>query len=93
MQKLTMDSHLLRSKDLVAANMDGDTVMMSIESGHYFGIGGIGSRVWELLEFEVTLSDLMASILNEYEIDEEACLNDLSEFISKLAKEGLVRIY
>ena len=38
-----------RNPNLVAANVDGDLVMMSVEQGEYFGITGVGSRVWELL--------------------------------------------
>jgi len=30
----------VRNPDLIAADMDGDTVMMSIECGEYYGIGG-----------------------------------------------------
>ena len=41
---------VVRDPDMIAAEMDGDLVMMSIERGEYFGVGGVGPRLWELLE-------------------------------------------
>jgi len=56
--KISDTSLLTKSPDLIATDMDGETVMMSIESGEYFGLGGVGGRVWELLAQPMTLDQL-----------------------------------
>lgn len=38
-----------RNADILAASLDGELVMMSIQAGNYYSIGGVGTRVWELL--------------------------------------------
>jgi len=74
----------VRHPDLVAADMDGETVMMSIERGEYFGIGGVGPRVWELLERPICLVDISAVICAEYEVDADTCRADIAAFVDQL---------
>jgi hypothetical protein len=76
--------------DLIAADMDGDKVMMSIERGEYFGISGVGPRVWELLAAPISISKITQVICDEYEVDETTCLADMRTFVEELIKHGLV---
>lgn len=90
MAAVTLDHLIIRNPDLVAADMDGDTVMMSIERGEYYGISGVGSRIWELLERPTTLAAICEIIHAEFEVDEETCLTDARKFILELMDNGLV---
>ena len=85
------DSVVVRDPDMIAAEMDGDLVMMSVERGAYFGIGGVGTRVWELLEQPRSVDQLCAAIVAEYEIDEATCRTDVTAFVQRLLDEKLVR--
>ncbi len=84
-------TRLVRDPDLIAADMDGDLVMLSIERGEYFGVGGVGTRVWELLEQPASVDDLTAAICAEYEVDEATCRADMSRFAEELLRLGLVK--
>jgi hypothetical protein len=86
---LTLDTTLARNPRLIAADMDGDTVMMNIESGEYFGLGGVGTRVWELLAAPHTLAQLVQTICTEYEVDATTCEADVRRFLGDLLKNGL----
>ncbi|WP_295449739.1 PqqD family peptide modification chaperone [uncultured Thiodictyon sp.] len=90
----TIDSTtpIIRHPDLVAAEMDGDLVMMSIAEGQYFGIGGVGPRIWELLERAVTVEELTATICDEFAVDQPTCRRDLMNFIQELLGMGLVQL-
>lgn len=89
--KISDASLLTRSPDLIATDMDGETVMMSIERGEYFGLGGVGGRVWELLAQPMTLDQLTAAICAEFAVDEDTCRADLQRFTDELAAKGLVQ--
>lgn len=39
---------MIRTPDLITIEMDGDTVMMSIERGEYFGWGSLSSRAFQV---------------------------------------------
>jgi hypothetical protein len=82
---------VVRDPDMIAAEMDGDVVMMSIERGEYFGIGGVGTRLWELVEEPRSVDDLCAAICREYEVDEGTCRRDVSAFVEELLGRGLLQ--
>jgi hypothetical protein len=87
--ELSLDTTFTRNPRLIAADMDGDTVMMSIESGEYFGLGGVGTRVWDLLAAPHTLAQLVQTICAEYEVDAATCEADVRRFLGDLLKNGL----
>ena len=92
MADLTPHSLLTRNPDLVAAGMNGDIVMMSIERGLYFGISGVGTRIWELLEQPTRIDALAQAIQAEYDVDEATCQRDLLLFAGELVKHGVVAV-
>lgn len=91
MPELNLHARLQRTPDLVAVDMDGDLVMMNIASGQYFGLSGVGLRVWELLETPRGLAELVQAIQAEYEVDEQTCRNDLLAFVESLLNSGVAQ--
>ena len=86
-----MNRRFERDPGLIWADMDGETVMMSTEKGEYFGLGGIGSRIWELLEEPVTATRICEQIVAEFDVDAGACEADVVEFLSQLLEIELIR--
>ncbi|MCL4672321.1 MAG: lasso peptide biosynthesis PqqD family chaperone [Sphingomonadaceae bacterium] len=80
----------MRNPDLLAVEMDGDLVMMSIERGEYYGVGEVGTRIWELIERPQTLAELVAALCSEFEIGEAQCRSDIVAFLGELESNGLV---
>lgn len=80
----------IRNPDLIATDMDGDTVMMSIDRGEYYGIGGVGSRVWELLDRPVSIADIVRTVCAEFDVDEARCRDDMTAFIDELRSHQLI---
>nr|WP_319565123.1 lasso peptide biosynthesis PqqD family chaperone [uncultured Rhodoferax sp.] len=91
MQTSTPSSLFIRDPDLISTDMDGDTVMLSIERGEYFGIGGVGTRVWELLEQAVSMQTIVQAICAEYDVDEATCLADVQAFFNELLKDRMIK--
>jgi hypothetical protein len=92
MTEVTPDTLLFRDPDLVAADMDGDLVMMSIDHGEYYGVGGVGPRVWELLEQPITVAAITAVICDEFDVEEDRCREDINGFARQLLEMGLVKV-
>lgn len=82
---------IIRHPDLVAAEMDDDLVMMSIEQGQYYGLSGVGPRIWELLERPATVERMTVILCDEFEIDDATCRRDLLNFTQELLDMGLVQ--
>ena len=49
-----------------------------------------GHILWEKLQTECSVDDLVAAILAEYDIDEETARADVNEFLNKLKAIGIL---
>jgi hypothetical protein len=86
------DTVVSHAAGLVASNLDEKKVMMNIESGKYFGLDSIGSRIWELIEKPHTVRELVLELIKEYDVEENTCRQDVLAFINKLYDQGLINI-
>ena len=91
-ENIGLDTIVAQASGLVTANMDGEKVMLSIEKGKYFGLNGIGSRIWELLEKPILVRAMVSVLLQEYDVEEKTCQQDVQVFLSKLYAQELVKI-
>jgi hypothetical protein len=80
----------LRTADISARTIGGETIVLDLPSSQYFAITGIGSRVFELLTEERTLDDLVSAILAEYEVDEAVARRDVEAFVDRLRNAQLL---
>lgn len=90
---ITPDTKLQRINEVVATDMNGETVMMHIDKGSYFAISGSGSHIWAALEKPVTKGEVIAQLQDEFETDDVEDLDAIvSTFLASLLKQELVTI-
>ncbi|GAB5560611.1 MAG: hypothetical protein SynsKO_22580 [Synoicihabitans sp.] len=89
-----LDSNLLlkRTANVVEAEIDGHIVVMSIETGVYLEIGGAGKKIWEYLEVECTLSQLVDQLTKTYSVDPDLCLQQTSDYLQELEAQSLIKL-
>ncbi len=89
---ITMDSMIVGETNIVFNEMDGETIMMSIENGEYYGLNSIGSRIWQLLQSTKTVSEICDAVLPDYDVTPEQCAQDVLNFLNRMAEKGVVKI-
>lgn len=89
---MQMDSLLIRDNEIIFSDMDGETVMMSVERGEYYGINPIGSRIWGLLETPRTVSALCDTLSPDYDVTPEQCAADVLLFLNQLVDKGVIKV-
>jgi hypothetical protein len=92
MNKITLQSIISAKKEIVAADMDGDTVMMSVEAGKYYNLGTTGGMIWKMLESPISVATLITKLLERYEVTREQCEADVLSFLNEVKKEGLLEV-
>ena len=90
-QTITTDTFIKRNNEVFASEIDDEVVMMNIQSGKYFGMDAIGSRIWQLVEEKIQVKEIIAQLLEEYNVTEEQCRNDVLEFLNELYEQNLVQ--
>lgn len=87
-----MNEHtiLSRKSGMMAADMNGETVMMDIETGMYYNLGAVGGRIWELLETPMTSAQLVEHLVAEFDVSPQQCAKDMQPFLEKMLRKGLL---
>lgn len=80
----------LRTTDISARTIGGETIVLDLPNSQYFAITGVGSRVFELLGEDRTLDDLVTTIVAEYEVDEHTARRDVQAFVDRLHEARLL---
>lgn len=80
----------LRTTDLSARTIGGETIILNLPDSRYFSITGVGTRVYELLGEEKSVDDLVDTIVGEYEIDAGTARRDIEVFVDRLRAAQLL---
>ncbi len=74
----------------VMSRLVGDeTVLLDLASGVYFGLDGVGKRIWESVANGDNLGQVVKIIVVEYEVEEAQAQVDVLAFASDLVERGL----
>jgi len=81
-----------RSPAVLAAEVDGEIVMMSIEKGRYFGLDDIGSDIWKRIEQPCSFAALVDGLATDYEADRGTIAADVTTLLAQMAEQDVVRL-
>jgi Coenzyme PQQ synthesis protein D (PqqD). len=87
---LNSKSIIERKQNIMASDMDGDIVMMNIETGKYYNLGKIGGLIWNMTEYATSISDLVDKLTNEFDVTKEQCEKDILPFLEKMLEQKLI---
>jgi len=86
------EDRVVPTDDHISTTIDGETIILHLESGTYFGTDGVGARIWELVESEPTVVEIEATILDEFDVDRERVERDVRAFVAELESAELITI-
>ena len=89
---LSPESRIVLSKDQASCDLAGETAIVNLKSGVYYGLDPMGTHVWKLLAEPMTLRALCDSLEHDYDVDGCRLEFDMREFLSVLADHGLIDI-
>ena len=84
------ESIVTRNDSIPATELDGELMMMSVDSGEYYAINEIGSSVWGLIEEPKSVSELCSQLREQFEVDADECIADVLEFLAKATELGII---
>jgi len=79
-----------RAVDLMEADLGDELVALDPNAGDCFGFNSVATSVWRQLEQPRTFEELRDGLLNEYEVDEQRCTQELKELLQDMSQRGLI---
>jgi coenzyme PQQ synthesis protein D (PqqD) len=84
-------SPLRAHPSVLSRELGGETVLLNLESGVYYGLDAIGTRIWNLLTTgERSLADVCSIMADEYDVARETLHSDLTALVQDLCEKQLL---
>ena len=87
---LSLDRSVRVAEGIVFRELQDETVILNLETGTYFGLDPIGTRIWQLCQEKGLLRSVWQTLQVEYEASAEELEADLLGFVDELSQKGLV---
>ena len=89
---LSLDATVTIPEDVVFRELDGEAVILNLDSGMYFGLDAVGTRIWRLLDAHRTLRGTLEALEKEFDAPSDRLATDLTEFVGQLRAKGLLAV-
>lgn len=76
--------------NVLAKVIDGEAILINVSTGAYYSLSGIGGLVWQWIENEKSLQEMVSAITRNYDVEAETALMDTRHLIETMVAEGIV---
>ena len=80
------------SDTVFAQEVDGEMVLLDMNSENYFGLDAVASDIWQLLQEGRTLQETEDALLEMYDVEPEQLHSDLKAFVGRLIESKLATL-
>jgi hypothetical protein len=91
-RSLRLSDVVERVPDIIDAVAGDDVVMVSIDSGSYYGVTDVSREIWDALKAPVPIEGIVARLTRRYEVEPHVCETETLEFLNKMLDENLIRV-
>ena len=84
------DGVLGQCEEVASKVLDGETVLLNVRTGAYFGLNRSGTAVWERLADGATLVEAANRLVERFSITPERATDDSARLLARLISADLV---
>ena len=87
---MELDTIVKLKKNVSVSDLSGEKAMIDFETGKYYLIKGAGNDIWDLLQKEITVGEIIDKLLEEYDVTREKCTRSVFDFLETLRGKGFI---
>ena len=91
-QEPSLTSRVRIPDGVLTHDLQGELVILDLNTGVYFGLDPVGTRIWHLIQEHQSLQKVLDSMVEEYEVTKAQCVQDLLSFVALLLEKRLVEV-
>lgn len=80
----------VQSLSLMQSLIGNEVVMLDVQSGFYFGLNSVASKIWQMLEVERTVNDIVEQLIDIYDVDYDTCFADTNDLIVAMLEKNII---
>ena len=89
---LSLQTTVMVSSQQVSCPLGDEAAILNMKNSVYYGVNPVGATVWNLLKQPKTVAEIRDAILDEYEVEEKRCEQDLLTLLEEMRSEGLIEV-
>jgi len=90
---MQLDQRFQVSDDVIAREVAGEMVLLDLESGLYFGLDPVGSRIWDRLsEGPCSLAEVCDLVEAEFDAPRDQIERDIVALAAQFTEKKLINI-
>ena len=78
------------SSDVACALVDDGAVLLHLGNKRYYSLNETGTFIWQSLEEGRNVSDMVARLQRDYEVDQEEAQQSVDRLLGELGDAGLI---
>jgi hypothetical protein len=90
---MTMDGFerfRINSPKVIHETIDGETVIVNLDSGNYYSLDNVGAGVWALIGDGLAVHEIIRDIACRFTGEREEMNQAIRQFVVQLQEEGLI---
>lgn len=76
--------------DVVVREIEGEAVLLDLDSGVYFGLNEVGTRIWRLLVDGCDPAVMAERLAADYDASPDVIARDITRVLDELRARGLI---
>jgi hypothetical protein len=89
---LSLSSRVKVADDTLFQELSGETVLLELSRGVYYGLDEVGTRIWNLLAEGRSLEETVDVLVEEYDVDRARGAADVLRLVGELEARRLLEI-
>jgi hypothetical protein len=90
---LSFDQRVSIPDSVMFRELEGEAVILDLDSESYFGLDEVGTRMWQLLTASESIREAHAALLAEFEVDADTLRTDMEELLDDLISKRLLEVH
>ncbi len=88
---ITDDMMISQTGNALSTEIDGEIVLIGLETGRYFGLDQIGTAIWKRIEQPCRVDALCTGLAEDFEGDPAVIAAETRAFVALLVERDLAR--
>jgi Coenzyme PQQ synthesis protein D (PqqD) len=89
----TLDMKAVVPPDVLIQETLGESVLLNLRSGQYFGLNSVGTHMWTVFTRADSLGAACNKLAAEYDVEPHRLEQDLRALVKQLTELGLLEVH
>ncbi len=89
---IDLETRVYKNENVPWRIIEDEAILVEVKKGEVIHLNDVGAKIWDLIDGENTVQDIVLGVVGAYEVDEDTARQDALCFISEVLEKGLAAV-